>query len=126
MGMLVSIDVFGLRSVYVSGGGCWGDVCIKACVFGELENGSEALNWPLLKLKSCWFWFGRYPNGAGTLSDGVLTDAVDAVAGLVVLDRFMPSTRLPDTTEAVSDGELAVIGTSPSLSKILMQAWMRL
>lgn len=60
------------------------------------------------------------------LSLGVLTDAVDAVAGLVVRDLLMPSTILPETTEAQSDGELAEIGTSPSLLKISMQASMRL
>lgn len=49
------------------------------------------------------------------LSLGVLTDAVDAVAGLVVRDLFIPSTILLETTEAQSDGELAVMGTSPSL-----------
>lgn len=60
------------------------------------------------------------------LSEGVLTDAVDAVAGLVVRDLLMPSTILPDMTDAQSDGELAVMGTSPSLLKISMQAPMRL
>jgi hypothetical protein len=38
----------------------------------------------------------------------------------------MPSTILPVPTDAVSEGELAAMGMSPSLSKILMQAAIKL
>jgi hypothetical protein len=45
----------------------------------------------------------------------VFSDVVETVAGLVVRDLLTPSVML-EVTEALSDGELAEIGISPSLS----------